>query len=323
MTLLTNQDQCTAYPQWVIALMGPTASGKTGLAIELARRYPVEIISVDSALVYRGMDIGTAKPSAELMQQIPHHLIDIRDPAEAFSASEFRNDALSCIQKIHQAGKIPLLVGGTMLYYKFLIEGCADLPAANASIRQQIEAWAHTGGWFDIHRRLAAVDEASAKRINPNDPQRLQRALEIYLATGKTMTWHLQQQSSSSLPFELLQLAICPMDRKRLHERIAERFQQMLNEGLIAEVEQLYKRSDLHAQLPAIRSVGYRQVWEHLSGSLSYSEMVDRGVIATRQLAKRQLTWLRSWPNVEWFESEDPALCSKILKRLEAAPIFV
>ncbi len=318
--LLPNR---TEPKPWVVSLMGPTASGKTGLALELAKSYPFEIISVDSALVYRGMDIGTAKPSAEELAQVPHHLIDIRDPAEPYSASDFRQDALACIKSIQDSGKVPLLVGGTMLYYKFLIEGSAELPSANATIRQQIEAWAESEGWPGIHRRLSEVDEVSAQRINPNDPQRLQRALEIYLATGKTMTWHLQQQTPSSLPFELLQMAVCPIDRKRLHERIAQRFHQMLDEGFLAEVEQLFQRGDLHAGLPAIRSVGYRQAWEYLSGSMSYAEMVDRGIIATRQLAKRQLTWLRSWPDVQWFESEDPMLSSKALKWLESAPISV
>ena len=341
-----------ATPGWVIALMGPTASGKTALALELVESLPVEIVSVDSALVYRGLDIGTAKPSRALLHEVPHHLIDIRDPADAYSAADFRADALQCIHAIQARGKVPLLVGGTMLYYKFLFEGSAELPAADAEVRQRLEDWAQQEGWQGIHRRLAEVDPESATRIHPNDPQRLQRALEIYLVTGKSMTWHLQRQRferqrqeqqcqkqqcqkqqcqkqqqcecrSVAKPFELLQVAVCPSDRGLLHKRIAERFLKMLDEGLIEETQALLQRGDLHEQLPSMRSVGYRQVCAHLMGCMSYAEMVDRGIIATRQLAKRQMTWLRRWPNVEWFHTEDPLLSSRVLQRLKATPIFL
>lgn len=324
---LHPQSRRNATSGWVIALMGPTASGKTQLALELVESLPVEIVSVDSALVYRGLDIGTAKPSRALLNDVPHHLIDIRDPGVAYSAADFRADALRCIHAIQARGKVPLLVGGTMLYYKFLFEGSAELPAADAEIRQRLENWAQEEGWQGVHQRLTEVDPESAERIHPNDPQRLQRALEIYLLTGKSMSWHLQKQRLErrcvAPPFELLQVAVCPSDRELLHKRIAERFLNMLEEGLIEETQSLLQRGGLHEQLPSMRSVGYRQVCAHLMGCMSYAEMVDRGIIATRQLAKRQMTWLRRWPNIEWFHTEDPLLSSRVLKRLKATPIFL
>ncbi|CAG8864010.1 tRNA dimethylallyltransferase [Pseudomonas fluorescens] len=296
-----------------IFLMGPTAAGKTDLAIELTRVLPCELISVDSALVYRGMDIGTAKPSREVLAAHPHRLIDILDPAQSYSAADFRRDALQAMAEITARGKIPLLVGGTMLYYKALIDGLADMPAADALVRAELEAQASTLGLAELHRQLAEVDPESAARIHPNDPQRLIRALEVYRVSGESMTAHRQRQFAESLaadaggqghlPYTVASLAIAPTDRHILHQRIASRFSQMLEQGFVDEVRELRARSDLHAGLPSIRAVGYRQVWEHLDGKLSEAEMRERGIIATRQLAKRQFTWLRGWPGVHWLDS--------------------
>ncbi len=298
-----------------IFLMGPTASGKTDLAVALHNCLPCDIISVDSALVFRDMDIGTAKPDAELLAQAPHRLIDIRDPAEAYSAAEFREDALREMHEIAARGRIPLLVGGTMLYYKALRDGLADLPAADEQIRQQILEMALRDGWPAVHARLQQVDPDSAARIHAGDPQRLQRALEIYLITGETMTELVARQQQSQLPFRVLNLAVAPNERSVLHERIAQRFHAMLENGFIEEVEALHSRSDLHSGLPSIRCVGYRQAWSYLDGEISYDEMVMRGIIATRQLAKRQFTWLRSWEIQSWFDSlaEDRYVCAEIL----------
>ncbi len=290
-----------------IMLMGPTASGKTELAMALCRQLPCDIISVDSAQVYRGMDIGSAKPSAELLKQYPHRLVDIRDPADPYSAAQFREDALREMHDITANGRIPLLVGGTMLYFKVLLQGIGDLPSADHDIRAQINAEAKAHGWPHIHQQLAVVDPQSAQRIFPNDPQRLQRALEVYRITGVTLTeWHARQhrRQAESIPFSLYQMAIAPRDRSVLHARIAARFEQMLEQGLLAEVQVLFGRDDMHAGLPAIKAVGYRQVWEYLEGKLSYDEMIERGIIATRQLAKRQYTWLRSWPDLHWIYTD-------------------
>jgi tRNA dimethylallyltransferase len=289
-----------------IFLMGPTASGKTSLAIELCKHLPCEIISVDSALVYRGMDIGTAKPDAETLARAPHRLIDIRDPSQPYSAAEFREDALREMAAIVAAGKTPLLVGGTMLYFKVLRDGIATMPAADPQIRQQIEEEAAAGGWQAVHEQLARVDPIAAQRIHPTDPQRLQRALEVYRITGQSMT-ELQQQAKNTeaLPYRLQQLAIAPARRKTLHQRIAARFDEMLANGFVEEVKSLFQRGDLHSNLPAIRAVGYRQVWDYLEGKLDYEQMREKGIIATRQLAKRQLTWLRSWPDLNWIISDD------------------
>jgi len=288
----------------VLCVMGPTGAGKSALAFELAKRFQTEIVSVDSAMVYRGMDIGTAKPSREELAKIPHHLIDIRDPIEPYSAGEFRQDAWAAIQSIHAKNKLPILVGGTMLYFKALQQGLSPLPKAQQNVREKIAQAAQALGWEALHERLKSIDPLSAARIHPNDPQRLQRALEVYEITGYSMT-DLQQQSP---PEEMqvvrwINIAIHFANRSILHQRIADRFEQMLQAGLIKEVEQLYRRGDLNADLPSIRSVGYRQVWQYLTGELSYEEMKDRAVIATRQLAKRQLTWLRAWPNLTWFEA--------------------
>lgn len=296
-----------------IFLMGPTAAGKTDLAIELTKVLPCELISVDSALVYRGMDIGTAKPSKALLNTYPHRLIDILDPSQSYSAADFRTDALHAMAEITARGKIPLLVGGTMLYFKALLEGLADMPAADAEIRAQIEAQAASQGWQALHDELASIDPVSAARIHPNDPQRLVRALEVFRVSGMSMTAHREQQSAQSaqasasglhqLPYTVANLAIAPTDRKVLHDRIAVRFRQMLDEGFVEEVVALRSRGDLHSNLPSIRAVGYRQVWDHLDGKLTRDEMQERGIIATRQLAKRQFTWLRSWQDLHWLDS--------------------
>jgi tRNA isopentenyltransferase (miaA) len=286
----------------VIFLMGPTASGKTALAIELAKRLPCDIISVDSALVYRGMDIGTAKPTAEEQVQAPHRLLDLIEPTEAYSAADFRRDALREIESIVAQGRIPLLVGGTMLYYKALLEGLSPLPAADPLIRQAIETEAAQIGWDALHQQLQHIDPVSAARIHPNDPQRLSRALEVYRISGKTLT-ELTQTKGEQLPYRTLQFAIAPRDRELLRQRIAERYKLMLAQGFEQEVRALYQRGDLNADLPSIRCVGYRQMWEYLDGQLSYDEMVYRGIVATCQLAKRQMTWLRGWQNVTWLET--------------------
>ncbi|EMA4724263.1 tRNA (adenosine(37)-N6)-dimethylallyltransferase MiaA [Proteus mirabilis] len=287
-----------------IFLMGPTASGKTALAIALRQKLPVDLISVDSALIYRGMDIGTAKPDETEQSLAPHRLIDILDPALPYSAADFRKDALKAMEEITAAGRIPLLVGGTMLYFKALLEGLSPLPGANPEIRAEIEKKAAEQGWEAIHQELASVDPVAAKRIHPNDPQRLSRALEVYLISGKSMT-ELTQISGEALPYDVYQFAIAPKDRNVLHQRIEARFKQMLTCGFEDEVKSLYQRGDLHEDLPSIRCVGYRQMWSYLSGEIDYDEMVYRGICATRQLAKRQITWLRGWHDVHWLDSED------------------
>lgn len=288
-----------------IFLMGPTASGKTALAIALRQKLPVDIISVDSALIYRGMDIGTAKPDANEQSLAPHRLIDILDPAFPYSAADFRRDALNAMEEITAAGRIPLLVGGTMLYFKALLEGLSPLPSANSDVRAEIEKKAAEQGWEAIHKELALVDPVAAQRIHPNDPQRLSRALEVYLISGNTMT-ELTKISGESLPYDVYQFAIAPKDRNVLHQRIEARFKQMLTCGFEDEVKSLYERGDLHEDLPSVRCVGYRQMWSYLSGEIDYDEMVYRGICATRQLAKRQITWLRGWNDIHWLDSEDP-----------------
>lgn len=315
-----------------IFLMGPTAAGKTDLAIELTKVLPCELISVDSALVYRGMDIGTAKPSKELLAEYPHRLIDILDPAEAYSAADFRRDALQAMAEITARGKIPLLVGGTMLYYKALVDGLADMPAADPEVRAQIEEEAARLGWQALHDQLAVIDPESAARIHPNDPQRLSRALEVYRVSGQSMTALRQRQSAQSteaaasglqqLPYTVANLAIAPANRQVLHRRIEQRFTLMLEQGFIDEVVALRERSDLHAGLPSIRAVGYRQVWDYLDGKLTSAEMQERGIIATRQLAKRQFTWLRSWTDLHWLDSLDCDNLPRALKYLGTISIL-
>ncbi|KOE83834.1 tRNA (adenosine(37)-N6)-dimethylallyltransferase MiaA [Vibrio aestuarianus] len=285
-------------------LMGPTASGKTEVAIRLRQKYPVEIISVDSALIYKSMNIGTAKPDERELALAPHRLIDILDPSEAYSAADFRRDALQAMHDITAQGKIPLLVGGTMLYYKALLEGLSPLPAANPEIRQQIEQEAAAHGWSFLHDQLKEIDPVSADRIHPNDPQRLSRALEVYRISGKTLT-ELTQTKGESLPFRVKQFAIAPKERAELHRRIELRFEKMIEAGFEEEMRALYARKDLHPDLPSIRCVGYRQMWDYLDGNCTLDEAVFRGICATRQLAKRQITWLRSWDDLTWLDSEN------------------
>jgi tRNA dimethylallyltransferase len=300
-------------------LMGPTASGKTGLAIELCENLPCEIISVDSALIYRGMDIGTAKPNEAELQRAPHRLIDILDPAQRYSVAEFRKDALLAMQDITARGKIPLLVGGTMMYYKALIEGLSPLPESDQNVRKTIEAKAEKLGWEVLHKQLAQIDPTSAKRIHPNDPQRLIRALEVYHLTNRSMT-DLMATKSAPIPYNTKQFCIAPDDRKVLHQRIAQRFQQMVDIGFQGEVEKLKTRGDLHLNLPSIRCVGYRQMWQYLDGDYGFSEMIEKSVAATRQLAKRQLTWLRGWENIYPLDTFSTNNLSKVIKLSQFQP---
>lgn len=287
-------------------LMGPTASGKTDLAIALRQQLPVEVISVDSALIYKGMDIGTAKPTPAELALAPHRLIDILDPKESYSAMNFREDALKEMAEISASGRIPLLVGGTMLYYKALLEGLSPLPSADPTIRAEIEEKAAKIGWVGMHQELLAIDPVAGARINPNDSQRINRALEVFYITGKTMT-ELTAEKGEALPYRLLQFAIAPQDRAILHERIALRFQKMMDLGFEEEVKRLFLREDLHIDLPSIRCVGYRQMWEYLQGDISLDEAIYKGICATRQLAKRQITWLRSWKDeITWLDSLNP-----------------
>ncbi|AUJ68975.1 tRNA dimethylallyltransferase [Pseudoalteromonas sp. NC201] len=299
----------------VITLMGPTAAGKTALAIELCQALNTEIISVDSALVYKGMDIGTAKPSAQEQAQALHHLIDIIDPAQSYSVAEFRADAIKLIDDFHQRGKVPILVGGTMMYFKGLIEGLSPLPEADAEIRAVLEREAEQKGWPALHQQLKEIDSEAAAKISENDSQRINRALEVYRISGKTMT-QLQQSKQDALPYQFHQFAIAPSDRKVLHERIEKRFEIMLDEGFKNEVLALYQRKDLHPDLPSIRCVGYRQMWEYLAGECDYNEMVFKGVAATRQLAKRQLTWLRGWQDVTWLDTDSQENLQRVLTSL-------
>ena len=283
----------------VVAIMGPTASGKTAAALAIAKSIPCEIISVDSALIYRGMDIGTAKPSDEERSQVPHHLIDILDPSLSYSVKQFRDDALRLIADIQARSKLPLLVGGTMLYFKALRDGLDDLPSADLALRSQLDMEITRHGTAALHARLRELDSITAERLNPNDTQRVQRAMEIILLSGQPMSSQLDKADKPELPFELMSLALEPSDRKVLHERIAQRFDVMLSAkpGLIEETAALKQRSDLHIGLPSIRCVGYRQAWDYLDGKINRDNLREMGIAATRQLAKRQLTWLRSMPD--------------------------
>lgn len=296
----------------VICLMGPTAAGKSQIAIELVQRLPCDIVSVDSVMVYRGLDIGAAKPTLAEQTIAPHRLIDICDPKEIYSAGQFRQDALREITDIHSQNRIPLLVGGTMLYFHVLQNGLNDLPVADEEIRTELTTQAEQQGWPALHERLQKIDPIAAARIHPNDAQRIQRALEIYYVAGKNLT-HLTQTENSEFPYQFINIIIAPNDRAWLQERIAKRFQTMLQLGFLEEVEKLYQRGDLNTELPAIRAVGYRQAWDYFAGKLKYDEMCERAVIATRQLAKRQLTWLRGWKNAEWIASEDKKIIEKII----------
>lgn len=284
--------------------MGPTAAGKTDLAINIAKDYPVEIISVDSALVYRGMNIGTAKPSPAVLAEYPHHLINILEPTQRYSVGDFRRDALALMADITSRGKVPLLVGGTMLYFKALQQGLADLPAADPIIRQRLDTEAADKGLKCLHDRLTEVDPVSAKRIHQNDPQRLQRALEVFEITGQSLT-ALTQNTGTVIPYRITKLILSPFDRAVLHQRIAKRYRLMIAEGFIAEVTAFYQQDDYHATLPSMRAVGYRQVWQHLSGDFDLDTCIDKAIIATRQMAKRQLTWLRAQDDGSWFDSGD------------------
>jgi tRNA dimethylallyltransferase len=299
-----------------IFLMGPTASGKTGLAVELVRRLPLDIISVDSALVYRGMDIGTAKPGPEILAKAPHRLIDIRDPLEAYSAAEFRTDALAAMAGISARGRVPLLVGGTFLYFRALEQGLSDMPAAAPEIRARLEAEARRDGLECLHARLARVDPVAAARIHVTDPQRILRALEVYEQTGEPMSVFHARGRNAAFPYRLLKLALLPQDRTILHDRIAARFSAMLAAGLVAEVRRLYLRGDLTPELPAMRAVGYRQVWAHLAGEIGYEELPERGIVATRQYARRQLTWLRGEANIEHYAADHTLVADRVAERV-------
>ncbi len=294
-----------------IFIMGPTASGKTALSIQLAKRYQGEIISVDSAMVFRGMDIGTAKPTVEEQAGIPHHLIDILDPSEAFSTGRFRSLALEKMADISQRGRLPILVGGTMLYFNALLKGLAELPPANAEIRQYLDRLLLEKGKDFLHQRLAEVDPDAAKRIHPNDPQRIQRALEVYEISGRPITDFFRRQHQV-IPYDIKNIKLIPSDRQGLHQKIARRFDNMLKEGLVDEVSRLFSRGDLNEGLPAVRAVGYRQVWSYLQGEIDYQLMREKGIVATRQLAKRQFTWLRKLDEGRVFSAEDGGLLNKI-----------
>ena len=297
-----------------LVIAGPTASGKSGLAFELANELEVEIISADSAQVYRGMDIGTAKPDAATQARIPHHLIDIRDPADPYSAAAFRSDVVKLVPQILARGRLPLIVGGTMLYLKALKEGLAEMPEAVPEVREAILAEAAEVGWAVLHAELARIDPASAARIRPTDTQRLQRALEVFRVTGMSLTaFHAQQ--TEPCPFPLLELAIMPPDRAGLHRVIAARFEQMIAAGLVEEVARLRSDPALNPALPAMRAVGYRQVWAYLEGQYDHPTMVEKGIIATRQLAKRQYTWLRGWSDLQLLATPDKAEALKMLRR--------
>jgi tRNA dimethylallyltransferase len=296
-----------------VVICGPTASGKTELALALAELLDVEIISADSAQVYKGMDVGTAKPSPEILESVPHHLINIRDPADPYSAADFRADAERLVPEIAGRGKVPLIVGGTMLYLKALKDGLANLPEADASMRAEISQQAAHEGWESLHRELQQVDPEAASRIRPSDTQRLQRAIEVYRRTGIPLT-ALHREGARPCPFPLIEIAVMPADRATLHRVIEARFQAMLAHGFVEEVEQLHVRPDLHSGLPAIRAVGYRQIWSFLEGEIGRQEMMTKAVAATRQLAKRQITWLRRWQDLRQLESPDAGQALKILQ---------
>ena len=288
----------------IICLMGPTAAGKTKLAIELTQKFPCEIISVDSGMIYRDMDIGTAKPTLSELAIAPHHLINILDPAETYSAAQFRIDALEIINNILARGKIPLLVGGTMLYFKILQQGISKLPAANAEIRAKLNRELERFGLAALYKKLSIIDPPIAQRIKPNDQQRILRALEVYEVSGKAMSAWFNAEILQPLPYKIINLIIAPAVRANLREKIAKRLDLMLQQGFVTEVEKLKARKDLHKDLPSMRAVGYRQIWQYLDGELAYDAMCELVNIATNQLAKRQLTWLRSWQNADWFDSE-------------------
>ena len=296
--------------------MGPTASGKTGLAVELCQRFPVEIISVDSALVYRGMDIGTAKPDAETLKLAPHRLIDIRDAAEAYSAAEFCADALREMRSITAAGKVPLLVGGTMLYFRALEYGLSELPAADPAVRKRLEQQAAEIGWSGMHELLRQKDPQAASRIHPNDPQRIQRALEVISVSGQSMSDLYDKTSAYTLDYRLQKIVISPEPRSVLHQRIEQRFDLMIAAGFVDEMKSLFARSDLNPALPSMRAVGYRQAWEWLEGKCTFDEMREKAIVATRQLAKRQLTWLRRESASVWYDLQTDGVRREVIEVL-------
>ena len=298
--------------------MGPTASGKTAVALELARMLPCEIVSVDSALVYKGMDIGTAKPGRHTRDAVPHHLVDVIEPHESYSAARFRDDALAVMREITERRRIPLLVGGTMLYFKALLEGLNELPEADPAIRLVIDTMAQESGWPAVHAKLKALDPDTAARLEPTDAQRIQRALEVYYITGKTLGELLQKPRYVYFPYTPLKIALVPGDRAVLHERIEKRFDEMLANGLLREVEELRETYGLDPTLPSMRCVGYRQAWQHLAGQLDFEGLRSHGIAATRQLAKRQLTWLRSMPDVVLFDCLQEDLAARVTEYVRA-----
>jgi tRNA dimethylallyltransferase len=307
----------------VILLMGPTGSGKSALAIQLAEQLPLELVSVDSAMVYRGMDIGTAKPDEALRRRIPHHLIDIRDPKESYSAGEFARDALEAMQTIWARGRTPLLVGGTMLYFHALTDGIAPLPTANTAVRAEIERQAAQLGWAALHAQLSNIDPAAARRIHVNDPQRIQRALEVFRLTGASITSLQRRRLSAFADVQVIEFAIAPLERHELHTRIRDRFMAMLDAGLLEEVRGFYARGDLTAEHPSMRAVGYRQLWRHLTGQIALGEATEQAVAATRQLAKRQFTWLRRRVDAHWLDSMHPEVASQMMDALSKCGILV
>ena len=305
--------------------MGPTASGKTALAVELVQRLGCGIVSMDSAMVYRGMDVGTAKPAPEILRLAPHKLIDIIDPAESYSAARFRADALAAMDEIRAAGRIPLLVGGTMLYFDALQHGLSDLPQADPRLRAELDARASEAGWPALHAELAHLDPVAAARIHPNDPQRIQRALEVCYISGRPLSELQSHSTVESGEYRYVKLGITPVERSQLHGIIERRFRSMMEKGFVDEVMHLRSRGDLHAGLPSMRAVGYRQLWQHLDGECALEEAVRRGIVATRRYAKRQLTWLRAEPDVTWFDSNAPQLvdqaCAIAAQRLSATGV--
>ena len=300
--------------------MGPTASGKTALAVELVKHLPLEIISVDSAMVYRGMDIGTAKPGREVLEAAPHHLIDICEPTESYSAGRFRRDAAAAIEEVRKNNRIPVLVGGTGLYFRSLEKGFSDLPATDPALRARLTKMLRAHGSAALHAELTRVDPAAAQRLHPNDSQRIQRALEVYEMTGTAFSVLTAQGRLGALPGKVVKLALVPSDRRMLRERTRQRFLRMLENGLVDEVRGFFERGDMHGDLTSMRMVGYRQVWAYLAGRLNYSDMQEQAVTATRQLAKRQVTWLRREENTTWFDSYRPEIAQELVAFLRNSP---
>ncbi len=306
----------------VIFLMGPTASGKTSLAVELVKHLPLEIVSVDSAMVYRGMDIGTAKPTREVLEIAPHRLIDICDPTESYSAGRFRRDAMTAIEEIRENNRIPILVGGTGLYFRSLEQGFSDLPSTDPALRTRLTQMMRERGSPALHAELSRVDPVSAERLHPNDSQRIQRALEVYEITKTPLSVFIAEGRLGALPHKVIKLALAPSDRRIIRERTRQRFIRMLDNGLVDEVRGFFEQENMHEGLTSMRMVGYRQVWSYLADCLSYSEMQERAVIATRQLAKRQFTWLRAEDNTTWFDSSRPDIAQVVIEFLRNSPAF-